>query len=310
MQDALGRRLGWAILASLVGNLLLWRGVAAIARRPVHFDPRPVEITRVILQPDGKRIEKVIKKEHIAKKIAQVPKEIPKPLPVVHRERPHIVAPAPHREPQSARHDTPTPPKPQPLPQPETAHNRLLTAPDNKTAPAPTDHVVQAGGNADVGKPVSQQGAGNAKTSPDVVVKKDVPKSPEPIKQPAPPKPPALPSGNDKKDVPAPDPPKPELPKPDPPKKKGPTREAEPADQTKPDIPDELKHSDFKSFVRVAVDIDADGSFTVTLRTSSGNQEVDNRVLEALKKWKWKPALRSGEPYKSTQRFKFEFEVQ
>jgi protein TonB len=60
----------------------------------------------------------------------------------------------------------------------------------------------------------------------------------------------------------------------------------------------------------VVVEIEADGSFEVSLRTSSGNPEVDQRVLEALKKWKWKPALKSGQPIASTQRFKFEFEVQ
>lgn len=79
--------------------------------------------------------------------------------------------------------------------------------------------------------------------------------------------------------------------------------------QVLPEIPDSLKNQDFKSFVRVVVEIDADGSFEVTLRTSSGNQEVDRRVLDALKKWKWKAALKDGEPVKSTQRFKFEFEV-
>ena len=57
------------------------------------------------------------------------------------------------------------------------------------------------------------------------------------------------------------------------------------------------------------LDVDADGNASVTLRTSSGNQEIDSRVLNALKKWKWKPALKNGEPVSSVQRFKFEFLV-
>ena len=77
-----------------------------------------------------------------------------------------------------------------------------------------------------------------------------------------------------------------------------------------PSIPDSLKKGEFKSFVRVVVEIEADGSFTVSLRTSSGNTEIDQRVLDALKKWRWKPALKNGQPVASTQRFKFEFEVQ
>lgn len=62
--------------------------------------------------------------------------------------------------------------------------------------------------------------------------------------------------------------------------------------------------------MRVVVEIEADGSFEISLRTSSGNTEVDQRVLEALKKWTWKPALKNGQAVASTQRFKFEFEVQ
>ncbi len=328
LQDALGRRLAWAAAASLLGNLLLWRGVAAMAAHPVHYDLKPVEITRIIVQPNGKRAEKVVTKKQIEKKVVQARKEPPKPKPppivhpVVHPVRPHIEAPVPHPiRPQMAHHDAPprhaAPIKVAQLPPPETAHNRIITAPDTKTA-APTDHVVQAGGNAAVGKPMNQQGSGNAVTNPDTIVKNTTPQ-PTPKVEPKPDPKPALPSGNDKKDVPAPDPqprpdPKP-VPKPDPlpepkPKKKGPTREAEPTDQTKPDIPDELKHGDFKSFVRVAVDIDTDGSFSVTLRTSSGNPDVDSRVLDALKKWKWKPAMKNGDPISSVQRFKFEFEVQ
>jgi len=57
-----------------------------------------------------------------------------------------------------------------------------------------------------------------------------------------------------------------------------------------------LKKGGFKSFVRVRVEIDADGSASPTLRTSSGNDEIDRRVLSALKRWRWKPALKDGVP--------------
>ena len=77
----------------------------------------------------------------------------------------------------------------------------------------------------------------------------------------------------------------------------------------KPEIPEELKQDSLKTFVRVKVEVEANGSFTVTLRTSSGSSEIDHRVLEALQHWKWKPALQNGKPVKSIQRFKFEFEV-
>jgi len=99
-------------------------------------------------------------------------------------------------------------------------------------------------------------------------------------------------------------------PPPPPPAPAGPTQDAVSTNQVNPEIPDELKNQDYKSFVRVKVDIAPDGSFNVTLRTSSGNAEIDRRVLAALKQWRWKPALKNGAPIASTQLFKFEFEVQ
>jgi hypothetical protein len=112
--------------------------------------------------------------------------------------------------------------------------------------------------------------------------------------------------------MPTPEPtptPKPIAPAPTP-RPSGPTREAEPSKQVQPTIPDTLKKAEFKSFVRVIVEVAADASFEVTLRTSSGNTEVDDRILDALKQWRWKAALKNGVSVASTQRFKFEIEVQ
>jgi TonB family protein len=60
----------------------------------------------------------------------------------------------------------------------------------------------------------------------------------------------------------------------------------------------------------VIVLVAADGSTkNVTLVTSSGNLEVDQRVLAAMKSWKWTPALDNGQPVESSERYKFIFEV-
>jgi outer membrane biosynthesis protein TonB len=48
---------------------------------------------------------------------------------------------------------------------------------------------------------------------------------------------------------------------------------------------------------------------TPSLRGTSGNSAVDELVLDALRRWKWRPALRDGEPVSSTQNFRFDFEV-
>ncbi len=91
---------------------------------------------------------------------------------------------------------------------------------------------------------------------------------------------------------------------------KGPTRDAEATRQAQPDIPDELRQEQFKSYVRARVVVHADGSFDVSLRGSSGNSQIDDLALSALQRWKWKPALKDGEPVESTQYFRFDFEVQ
>nr|WP_309697371.1 TonB family protein [Armatimonas sp.] len=147
---------------------------------------------------------------------------------------------------------------------------------------------------------------------PDVTAATQAPVQAAPTVSAAPPKPTPEPTPTPRP-TPRPTPEPTPTPKPTPPptpKPTGPTREAEPTHQVQPTIPDSLKKGEFKSFVRVVVEIEADGSFEVTLRTSSGNPEVDQRVLEALKKWKWRPALKSGQALASTERFKFEFEVQ
>jgi hypothetical protein len=92
-------------------------------------------------------------------------------------------------------------------------------------------------------------------------------------------------------------------------KPKGPTADATPVHQEDVEIPDSLKDQSFKSFVRVRVNIAADGSFVVVLRTTSGNDQIDKLVLDSLKRWKWKAAVKDGEQVDSVQLFRFDFEV-
>lgn len=88
-----------------------------------------------------------------------------------------------------------------------------------------------------------------------------------------------------------------------------PSVEAQPFEQIKPQIPENLRTSEYKSYVRVKVEIGADGTSVPTLKTSSGNIEIDDRVISALKKWRWRPALVDGRAVSSIRYFKFEFEV-
>src|SRR5207245_1655838 len=160
-----------------------------------------------------------------------------------------------------------------PAPRPQGAHNRVLTAlPKGPALPLPT-HTALPGGNAAVGRPIGQQNAGNVVVNPPVPVRKEPPPEPAkpaPAPEPAPPAPRPAPAPVPR--VEAPPAPEPERPAPKP---RGPSRDAEPANTVKPDIPDDLKREQFRSFVRVRVEVEPDGSFTAILRTSSGNPEID-----------------------------------
>lgn len=73
------------------------------------------------------------------------------------------------------------------------------------------------------------------------------------------------------------------------------------------EIPVELKSGDFKTSVRVQIEVSADGVASPSLCGSSGNAQVDSHVLAALRRWK--PALQAGEAIASRQCFRFDFEV-
>src|ERR1051326_3367979 len=135
-QDPLGKRFAVAAVASVVFNIGIWAMAAQVAKHPPHTDIKPVEITRVVIDKEQKITPKVVTKQQIEKKLAALPK--PKLKPVIQ----------PRKEPQPIQR------KPTPPPPPEGAHNRILTAPDNKGAAKPEDHTALAGGNADVGKPI------------------------------------------------------------------------------------------------------------------------------------------------------------
>lgn len=283
-----------AIGTSLIINAIVWASVgSALAYKVVT--PPPIEFQRIVINREGKRTVKVVNPEEVKKKVERVVK---------------------------VRHTTPPPEKraePKPVvrksaPPPQGAHNKVLTASRKPSAPSkPQDFTALAGGNAAQGKPTEAQAPGTAAVNPPNPPKIEPPPAPktEPkVTPPAdPPKvdPPKV--DPPKVDPPKIDPPKIDPPKVDPPKKKGPSRDAQHSNEVNPTIPDSLKDQEFKKFVRVRVDIDADGSFKVTLRTSSGNEEVDRRVLEALKRWTWKPKLVDGDPVESTQLFRFDFEV-
>lgn len=292
-------RLWIAGVVSVVANILFLTGAAAIGHQmTVGEDEAAIAITLVSEPSSAPSVTPVQPRPKV--QVAALPK--PKPvLPT----KPTVEPPKPQETPVKT---VSAPVKVGPLRSApnhtahQGAHSHILTARSTEKNDPAQDFTVLSGGNGKAGQALARQEEGNAIVSP------PTPAAPSPIVNA-----PVAPEASAPKPPPEPQPtpkvePSPE-PKPEPVQPSGPTRDAEPSSQALPSIPDSLKEGNFKSFVRVKVEVAEDGNFNVVLRTSSGNSEIDQRVLEALKRWKWKPALKNGVAIASTELFKFEFEV-
>ena len=264
------------VIGSLGANVVLWFALGQGSNQPVPVIASPeLVIDRVVMD----------QKQRTAKPVF------------------HPIIPKPRSKPRPQKHEEARPIR-APQPTPEGAHNQIVTS-KAPSAPKPDDSfVVPTGGKAELGKPTDFQNPGNAPvnptTPPPTTVVAPGAVTPPPVeKAPAS----ALPAAPLRHEEPPPPPPPA-------PKPKGETREAKPDHQENVEIPENLKSQGFKSFVRVRVDIGADGKFSVIVRTSSGNTDIDKLVLDTLNKWTWKPALKDGEPVDSVQQFRFNFSVE
>ncbi|MDR3691470.1 MAG: TonB family protein [Fimbriimonas sp.] len=272
----LDRKISVAMLGSIGANAILWCALGMGANQPVHFTAPPELV-----------FDRVV-----------VDKAEPSAKPVFKQLRP--IPPPPRRKEEPKTHIQPPPT--------ETAHSHIMASKAASTTPSHDDFVVPAGGNAHVGIPIDKQGTGNATVTPPTPPP-TTPPPPDTSKAVVNPPPTVAPPPETKKEAPPTTPPQPP-PSPPPVKPKGESREAKPDHQEAVEIPENLKSQSFKSFVRVRVEINADGKFKVVLRTSSGNVDVDRLVLDTLNKWSWKPALKDGESVDSVQQFRFNFTIE
>ncbi len=67
------------------------------------------------------------------------------------------------------------------------------------------------------------------------------------------------------------------------------------------EVPEKERPVGFEMTARVKFIIEVDGSTTVSLMQSSGNENIDKAVLKTMRLWKWEPAYKSGKPVKSTE---------
>jgi protein TonB len=84
----------------------------------------------------------------------------------------------------------------------------------------------------------------------------------------------------------------------------------QPIAKPQPVYPSDLLKRRIGGKVVVACTVDTGGSVVgAKVRTSSGNRKLDDVALKAVRKWKFKPAVRGGEEVESTALVPFNFEV-
>jgi protein TonB len=79
--------------------------------------------------------------------------------------------------------------------------------------------------------------------------------------------------------------------------------------EPKPTIPDDLRDSDLDAAFNALFTIHADGTASVKMVSSTGNQTLDALALNAAKRWTFRPATRGGQPVESFLRLRVEFDV-
>ena len=84
----------------------------------------------------------------------------------------------------------------------------------------------------------------------------------------------------------------------------------QPFAKSPPIYPNRLLSKGVEGKVLCAVVVNAEGAITsASVRESSGNRDLDAAALKAVKKWKFKPAVKSGRQVQATALVPFNFEV-
>jgi protein TonB len=200
----------------------------------------------------------------------------------------------------------PPPPKKvakKPTAKPKAAGHKAAARAASRRAPSgpPPVKVVAAGPSPGA----SGGGGGDAGiTGSDTGATPSVPPPPAPPAPAAPPSPPPAPA------PPPPAPPAPKLAPPAPLPAPPPViTAAVPVSQPKPSIPDDLRDSDLNASFNALFTIQADGSASVRMVSSTGNPALDALALDAAKRWTFRPATRNGQPVQSFLRLRVEFDV-
>jgi protein TonB len=79
--------------------------------------------------------------------------------------------------------------------------------------------------------------------------------------------------------------------------------------QPLPELPDDLREQAYQTVATARFVIHADGSVDVELLKPTPNPRLNQLLLEALRKWRFFPALQSGRPVESRQDVRVHFNV-
>ncbi|WP_082814270.1 TonB family protein [Paraburkholderia monticola] len=79
--------------------------------------------------------------------------------------------------------------------------------------------------------------------------------------------------------------------------------------QPLPSLPDDLREQAYQTVATARFTIHADGSVDVELIQATPNPRLNQLLLDALRRWRFFPALRDGQPVESTQDIRVHFNV-
>ncbi len=80
-------------------------------------------------------------------------------------------------------------------------------------------------------------------------------------------------------------------------------------DRPMPEIPEELRQRNFSVEAVARFQVAADGSTRVELIKATADPRLNRSLLEALKKWRFFPALENGAPVASTIEIRIPIQV-
>lgn len=214
-----------------------------------------------------------------------------------------VKLPPPEKEPAQKKHAAKTPPKHIAARAPKGRAMPSRPMPPNPNQPKV---VAASPSGTDTGDGVANNGTATpGQVAAPQSSQAPAPPAPAVAPQPAPPRPAQAPTA-----PPAPAPAPHPTPAPAPPAPHVPVIvAAQPVDRPQPSIPDDLLETDLDTTFMALFSIKADGAATVSTVKSTGNAVLDQRALDAARKWTFRPATRDGQPVDSYLRLQIDFTV-